>query len=179
MASTNTATTRESPSHSRTVKLITCDSTNLIYCVICPQCRKCYLEECKTSRARMNLHHNQSNFDIILAHPLKVNQHLKTCADGYFLVCPFQVVYTNHQITHEAYKRHFQKILHPTLHIKAQEKKKMLYLCEFLTENQELAYANSSAIMVACQQDLSLCRFTEELKEEEQPKETEWLTNTT
>ena len=97
-------------------KLITCESTNLVYCVICPRCREFYIGECKTLRARMNLHRNHSNPGNIMAPPLKVNQHLKTCADGYFLVYPFYVVNTNHQITREAYEKHFQKILHPTLH---------------------------------------------------------------
>ena len=106
-------------------KLITCESTNLVYCVICPRCREFYIGECKTLRARMNLHRNHSNPGNIMAPPLKVNQHLKSCADGYFLVYPFHVVNTNHQITREAYEKHFQKILHPTLHLKAQEKKKV------------------------------------------------------
>ncbi|KAL5258979.1 hypothetical protein ACHWQZ_G009446 [Mnemiopsis leidyi] len=97
-------------------KLINCDSTNLVYCIICPKCSEFYVGECKTLRARMNLHRNHSNPGNITTPPLKVNQHLKTCADGHFLVFPFHVVHTNHQITREAYEKHFQKVLQPTLH---------------------------------------------------------------
>ena len=97
-------------------RLITCDSTNLVYCIICPECSEFYIGECKTLRARMNLHRNHSNPNNIMAPPLKVNQHLKTCAGGHFLVYPFHVVGTHHQITREAYERHFQLTLNPTLH---------------------------------------------------------------
>ena len=72
---------------------------------------KFYVGECKTLRARINLHRNHSNPGNIMAPPLKVNQHLKTCADRHFLVFPFHIVHTNHQITRKAYEKHFQKIL--------------------------------------------------------------------
>ena len=97
-------------------RLITCDATNLVYCIICPECSEFYIGECKTLRARMNLHRNHSNPNNIATPPLKVNQHLKTCAGGYFLVYPFHIVDRQHQITREAYERHFQQTLKPTLH---------------------------------------------------------------
>ena len=50
---------------------------------------------------------------------------------------------------------------------------------QFSAESQKFARANSSTILVACQRDLSTCRLAEVLKDEEQPKETESLTNTT
>ena len=80
------------------------------------ECSEFYIGECKTLRARMNLHRNHSNPNNIATPPLKVNQHLKTCAGGYFLVYPFHIVDRQHQITREAYERHFQQTLKPTLH---------------------------------------------------------------
>lgn len=97
-------------------KWITCDAKNLIYCVICPECSEFYIGECKTLRPRMNLHRNHSNPDNILTPPLKVNQHLKRCAGGHFLVYPFHIVDVEHQITRETYEKHFQQTLKPTLH---------------------------------------------------------------
>ena len=39
-------------------RLITCDSTKIVYCIICPECSEFYIGGCKTLRARMNLHRN-------------------------------------------------------------------------------------------------------------------------
>ena len=64
----------------------------------------------------MNLHRNHSNANNIMDPPLKVNQHLKRCAKGHFLVYPFFVVRTRHQIAREAFEKHFQDKLKPTLH---------------------------------------------------------------
>ncbi len=97
-------------------KLITCDATNLVYCIICPECSEFYIGECKTLRSRMNLHRNHSNPENIPTPPLKVNQHLKRCAAGHFLVYPFHIVDVQHQINRETYEKHFQKTLNPTLH---------------------------------------------------------------
>ena len=97
-------------------RLITCESTNLVYCIICPTCSEFYIGECKALRPRMDLHRNHSNPSNIMDPPLKVNQHLKRCANGHFLVYPFYIVNKKHQIAREAFEKHFQTKLKPTLH---------------------------------------------------------------
>ena len=97
-------------------RLITCSSGNLVYCIVCPHYGDFYIGECKNLRKRMNLHRNHSNPENILTPPLKVNQHLKTYANGHFQVFPFFVVPTRHQIAREEHEKHFQNLLKPTLH---------------------------------------------------------------
>ncbi len=99
-------------------KQITCKSKNLVYCVSCPHCNEHYIGECKDLRTRMNLHRNHSNPENIATPPLKVNQHLKKDARGHFRVFPFFMVPNNHQIAREAYEKHFQDTLQPTLHLR-------------------------------------------------------------
>ena len=97
-------------------RMITYDSTNIVYCIICPECREFYIGECKTLRARMNLHRNHSNPNNITTPPVKVNQHL--VRGGAFLSLPVLHREQNwNQITREAYERHFQQIsLHGERH---------------------------------------------------------------
>ena len=47
---------------------------------------------------------------------LKVNQHLKHFAEGYFHVFLFFIVPTQHQISRESYDKYFRDPLKPTLH---------------------------------------------------------------
>ena len=97
-------------------RFISCNSGNLVYCIICPHCQEFYIGECKNLRKRMNLHRNHSNPDNRSAPPLKINQHLKQYAGGYFHVFPFFIVPTQHQISRESYEKYFQDLLKPTLH---------------------------------------------------------------
>ena len=95
---------------------ILCDSKNLVYCVLCPKCKKFYIGECKKLRPRMNLHRSHSDPENRCQPPLQVNRHLKRCAHGHFKVFPFFLVPTEHQISREAYEKYFQKKFKPTLH---------------------------------------------------------------
>lgn len=94
---------------------ITCETGNLVYCIICPGCDQYYIGECKCLRKRMNLHRHDSNPKNAVP-PLKVNQHIRKCSNGYFRVFPFYVVPTEHQIAREGYETHFQQTLEPSLH---------------------------------------------------------------
>ena len=95
---------------------ISCDSKNLVYCVLCPKCKEFYIGECKKLRPRMNLHRSHSDPENRSQPPLQVNRHLKRCAHGHFKVFPFFIVPTEHQISREAYEKYFQKKFKPTLH---------------------------------------------------------------
>ena len=97
-------------------KNITCDTNNINYIIICPNCKGFYIGECKNTRKRMNLHRDHSNPKNTKVPPLKVNRHLKQCSGGHFHVFPFYVVPTNHQIARESYEAHFQHKFKPTLH---------------------------------------------------------------
>ena len=97
-------------------KNITCDTNNVNYCIICPNCKKFYIGQCKNTRKRMNLHRDHSNPNNKKVPRLRVNRHLKRCSGGHFHVFPFFVVPTNHQISRESYEAHFQRIYKPTLH---------------------------------------------------------------
>lgn len=91
-----------------------CNSTNLIYCIICPNCGGHYIGQTECLRNRMNLHRSHSspgNEDA----PLKINQHLQTCARGRFLVIPFFKVRRFHQIAREGWEQHFIEIFKPSL----------------------------------------------------------------
>ena len=91
-----------------------CNSTNLIYCIICPTCGGHYIGQTECLRNRMNLHRSHSspgNDDA----PLKINQHLQTCANGHFRVFPFFKVKHFHQIAREGWEQHFIDIFKPTL----------------------------------------------------------------
>ena len=95
---------------------ISCDSKNLIYCILCTKCRDFYIGECKKLRPSMNLHRSHSDPENRSKPPLQVNRHLKRCANGHFKVLPFFIVPTEHQIAREAYEKYFQKKFKPTLH---------------------------------------------------------------
>ena len=95
---------------------ISCDSNNLIYCLLCPTCKEFYIGECKKLRTRMNLHRSHSDPENRTKPPLQVNRHLKRCAHGHFRVFPFFIVPTEHQISREAYEEYFQNKFKPTLH---------------------------------------------------------------
>ena len=95
---------------------ITCDSNNLVYCILCPTCKEFYIGQCKKLRPRMNLNRSHSDPENRINPPLQVNKHLKKCAHGHFRVFPFFIVPTEHQISRETYEKYFQDKFKPTLH---------------------------------------------------------------
>ena len=92
----------------------TCESTNLIYVVICDGCKEEYIGQTGgqlKDRLRIYRQHiRQPEYQQI-----KVEGHLRNCGKGYFKIFPFFKVKEKNKLLRESYENHFIQRFKPSL----------------------------------------------------------------
>ena len=91
-----------------------CESSNLIYVVICSGCKEEYIGQTGTTlKERVTVYKQHIN------HPqyqqIKVEAHLRTCGKGNFTIFPFFQVKKEDKSLRESYENHFIKKFEPKL----------------------------------------------------------------
>ena len=95
-----------------------CNSSNLVYVVICSNCKEEYIgetgENAQKLRDRMRVYRQQ------IREPhnskLKITDHLRHCSNGEFQVFPFFQLRERNKTLRQEYEHHFRKKFKPTLH---------------------------------------------------------------
>ena len=93
---------------------MSCDSKNLIYCIICGGCEEFYIGETgSTLRTRIRIHKQHINQPEY--RKIKLSEHLDKCGNGHFSVIPIYKLYTNSVLGRREKEKHFIRLLRPTL----------------------------------------------------------------
>ena len=91
---------------------MSCDSSNLIYVVICSSCKEEYIGETGLNKTKLRdrvrvyrQHIRQPQYQ-----QLKVEGHLRTCSGGNFKVFPFLQMRTDSKFLRKSFEERFQKL---------------------------------------------------------------------
>ena len=94
---------------------MTCKTQDLIYCLICDNCKKEYLGETGIQiNERTNLHRNQIKHEKY--GKLNVCKHIRTCSNEQFKIFPFHKCYKSCHIYREEMEWKYREEVRPGLH---------------------------------------------------------------
>ena len=89
---------------------MSCDSKNLIYCIICGGCEEFYIGETGSIlRTRIRIHKQHINQPEY--RKIKLSEHLDKCGNGHFSVIPIYKLYTNSVLGRREKEKHFIRLL--------------------------------------------------------------------
>jgi len=92
----------------------TCETSNLIYVIICNTCKNEYIgQTSRMLKERINIyrqHIRQPQYQMI-----KVEEHLRICGEGKFQVFPFFKLKSENKFLRDSYESHFIQKFKPTL----------------------------------------------------------------
>ena len=97
---------------------MTCESSDLIYVVICSTCNKEYIGETGEGKTRVRdrvrvyrQHIRQPQYQ-----QLKCEEHFRTCGKGQFKIFPFFKLHSQNKYLREQYEKHFRDKFKPALY---------------------------------------------------------------